>query len=151
MDYNKIAKKGLIQESSKQIKLQEDKYCESVINMLLIMDESEQVEYIKNMPQHLREATLKKQAKKMTISFEDLSKDLENLEKAIIKDNNILETKKNDFMAKINSMKKKVVESLEILHNKDFQDWYLSVDSNSGLFGFAKAGSTGPSRRSLGL
>lgn len=151
MDYNKILQKAKIEESKDNVRYQEDKYCEAVINMLEIMDETQQIEIINNMTQPMKEATLKKQALKMNKQLQNASVSIEKLENAVKTNRKSTPENIKKLLGKIEPIKAKIKETLDILNQDGFKAWYTSIDNNTGVFGFTKKNAVGPSRRTLGL
>lgn len=152
MDYNKIANESTL-------KLQEDKYCETVMNMLQLLDEQEAINLINSLPSHLKEASMKKQAAKMESKIKEIlynvKKFKRNLNKTTQLDKNsslYLGRKDKVFIeGKIANIEKLAEQTLKILQDPLFREWYMEIDKNTGLFGFKKIGAKGPSRKDLGV
>lgn len=156
MDYNKIEEQSKLQET---VNLHEARYCEQIMEMMNLLGESESVEFIKSLPSHLQEATLKKQAGQMYSRIEQV---LENthklkrkLEKVNITDKNskkYLSTRdKNTILEKIRHIEELAEKTKAILDNSEFKKWCNTVDSNTNIFGGKKIGAKGPSRKELGV
>lgn len=152
MDYNKIANESTL-------KLQEEKYCETVMNVLQLLDEQGAINFINTLPSHLKEASLKKQAAKMESELKDTLSNVRRLKKNLNKTtqvdrNSSLYLGRKDKIAienKINNIEKLAEQALKILQDPVFRDWYMGIDKNTGLFGFKKIGATGPSRKDIGV
>ena len=156
MDYNKIAEQAVIKEN---VRLQEDKYCEQVLDMLSLLGEDEAVEFIKSLPSHLQETTLKKQATQMYSKVEQILNDVVRIKKHLAKANTINKNSpkyisqkdKNTILEKIKHIEGLAEKTKSILDNSEFKKWCKDVDGNSNIFGGKKLGATGPSRRELGV
>jgi len=156
MDYEKIAEQTKLQEN---LRIQESKYCEQIMNMLELLGETESVEFLKSLPSHLQEATLKKQATQMYNKIEQVLESTSKVKKRLAKAN-IVDKKspryinpkdKNVILEKIKHIEDLAEKTKEILENSEFKAWCNNVDSNSNIFGGKKFGATGPSRNELGV
>lgn len=156
MDYEKIAEQTKLQEN---LRIQESKYCEQIMNMLELLGETESVEFLKSLPSHLQEATLKKQATQMYNKIEQVLDSTNKVKKRLAKAN-IVDKKspryinpkdKNVILEKIKHIEDLAEKTKEILENSEFKAWCKNVDGNSNIFGGKKFGATGPSRNELGV
>lgn len=156
MDYEKIAEQTKLQEN---LRIQESKYCEQIMNMLELLGETESVEFLKSLPSHLQEATLKKQATQMYNKIEQVLDSTSKVKKRLAKAN-IVDKKspryinpkdKNVILEKIKHIEDLAEKTKEILENSEFKAWCKNVDGNSNIFGGKKFGAIGPSRNELGV
>ena len=156
MNYEKIVEQTKLQEN---LKIQEAKYCEQIMNMLELLGETESVEFLKSLPSHLQEATLKKQATQMYNKIEQILESISKVKKRLAKVN-IVDKKnpsyvspkdKNVILERIRHIEDLAEKTKEILENSEFKAWCKNVDGNSNIFGGKKHGATGPSRNELGV
>ena len=156
MDYEKLAERVNLQNS---LKLQEDKYCEQIMNMLELLGEQESVDFLKSLPAHMQEATLKRQAKQMYDRIEQILVSVRKIKGKLAKANTVNKKSnkyispkdKNTIMERIRHIEDLALKTKGILDSSDFKRWCKDVDSNTNIFGGKKIGAKGPSRKELGV